>query len=90
VGSSWAIVHAGCGNTLENLNVLGKYELVEILADHLAGVPAENVERGRRSVMDHIIRANAAQNIGAVLCQELVIYSVCTAPLVFGFRRNEP
>ena len=40
--------------------------------------------------MDHIIRANAAKHIGAVLCQELVIYSACAAPLVFGFRRNEP
>jgi hypothetical protein len=39
--------------------------------------------------MDHMIPANAAQNIGTVLCQELIIELVRAARLVFGFRRNE-
>jgi hypothetical protein len=39
--------------------------------------------------MVHVIRANAAQNIGAVLCQELVIDLVRAARLVLVFRRNQ-
>jgi hypothetical protein len=39
--------------------------------------------------MDHLIRANAAQNIGAVLYQKLIIDLVRVVLLVFGFRRNQ-
>jgi hypothetical protein len=89
VGIGSAILGAARGNIFEDRKVLGKYELVEIFADHLAGVPVESVESRRGHVANRMIRANAAQNIGAVLCQELVIDLDRAARLVLVFRRNQ-
>jgi hypothetical protein len=89
VGIGSAILGAARDNIFENRNVLGKYKHVEILADHFAGVPIENVENRRGYVADRMIRANAAQDVGAVLCQELIIDLDRAARLVFGFRSNQ-